>query len=81
MVIIKVCTEGSCSLKGAYRLFRKLSTLIEQSGMDDKIELSPCGCLKDCNKAGVCVAVGETLYSVHEETAKDFFDQLIASIH
>ncbi len=77
MLEIRVCSEGACANKGSYAVFRALSRALEKGGLLDTIELSPSGCLKDCNKAGVCVAVGETVYSLTPETVEAFLDREI----
>ena len=58
MLEIKVCTEGSCSNKGAYAVWRALGQALEAAGLGDDVEMAPSGCLKDCNCAGVCAAAG-----------------------
>ena len=77
MLEIRVCTEGACSNKGAYAVFRALSCALEAQGLEDAVELSPSGCIKDCNKAGVCAAIGETVYSLLPETAARFVTEVV----
>ena len=43
MLEIRVCTEGACSNKGAYAVFRALSCALEAQGLEDAVELSPSG--------------------------------------
>lgn len=77
MIELRVCTESSCANKGAYAVFRALARAVEAAGLDDEIELSPSGCLKDCNRGGVCAAVGDTRYSLYPETAAAFVEQVL----
>ncbi|MEG0913884.1 MAG: (2Fe-2S) ferredoxin domain-containing protein [Oscillospiraceae bacterium] len=77
MIEIKVCTEGSCSLKGAYGVYRELARITQEQGLENEVDLSPSNCLKDCNKGGVCVAVGEERYSVQKETVEQFVNAII----
>lgn len=72
MIELRLCIEGACANKGAYAVFRALAREIEDAGLADEVELSPCGCLKDCNRGGVCAAVGDDRYSVYPETAAQF---------
>ncbi len=77
MIELKVCTEGSCSNKGAYAVFRALAQAVAAAGLDDAVDLCPSGCLKDCNRGGVCVAIGEETFSVYAETADEFIRTIV----
>lgn len=77
MLEIKVCTEGSCSNKGAYAVWRALGQALEAAGLGDDVEMAPSGCLKDCNCAGVCAAIGEDRYSLLPETAAAFVERVV----
>ena len=78
MIELRVCVEGACSNKGAYGVFRALSRAIEAAGLEDEVELVASGCLKDCNRGGVCTAIGEERFSLYAETAAEFVQKTLA---
>ena len=42
--------------------------------MEDKVTLAGTFCTGNCQK-GVCVTIGDTLYSLSPETTADFFEK------
>ncbi len=72
MLKITVCIGSSCHIKGSRQVVEQLQYLISEGNLGDKIELGGTFCMGNCQK-GVCVSVGDTLYSVTPETVSDFF--------
>lgn len=70
---ITVCIGSSCHLKGSRQVVESLQTLIGDSNLKEKIDLSGTFCLGNCQK-GVCVTVDDVLHSVSPQTAKEFFE-------
>ena len=71
---ITVCIGSSCHVKGSHQVVRELQRLIQENGLQDKVQLSGTFCLSNCQK-GVCVTVDGTLYSVAPEGTQAFFDE------
>jgi NADH:ubiquinone oxidoreductase subunit E len=72
-MIITVCIGSSCHLKGSREIVKKLEQLIEQSKVQDKVELVGSFCIGDC-KNGVCVKIDKDLFSLTPEDTKRFFE-------
>lgn len=75
MIAVSVCIGSSCHLRGSYPLVEALSKLVEEYHVKDKVELKASFCMGHCLKP-VCVRIeGEDeVYSVNEDTAKEFFE-------
>lgn len=76
MVILKVCVGTSCHLKGSYNVVQSFQQLIEQEDLHDKVDLQVAFCMKQC-QMGVCVSVGDQIYSVTPATARAFFRETV----
>ncbi len=75
---VTVCIGSSCHLKGSRQVVETLRRLIEENHLENKVEISGTFCLGQCQK-GVCVTIGDTVYSVTPETTEDFFQTQILS--
>ena len=73
---ITVCIGSSCHLKGSRVVVEELRRLLEESNLNDKVELAGVFCMGNCQK-GVCVTVDEELYSVTPDTVQNFFDDAV----
>ena len=71
---VTVCIGSSCHIKGSRQVVEQLQALIAEKGLDDKVELGGTFCMGKCQQ-GVCVCVGEELFSVQPETTKAFFEE------
>ncbi len=69
---VTVCIGSSCHLKGSRQVVEELRNLIEDSGLEDKVEIAGTFCLGQCQK-GVCVTIGEDFYSVSPDSVEEFF--------
>ncbi|MBR5295376.1 MAG: (2Fe-2S) ferredoxin domain-containing protein [Clostridia bacterium] len=69
---ITVCIGSSCHIKGSRQVVEIFQELIEKNGLGDKVELGGTFCLGKCQQ-GVCVMMGEEVYSVSPESANAFF--------
>jgi NADH:ubiquinone oxidoreductase subunit E len=74
MLKITVCIGSSCHIKGSRQVVEQLQNLIAEHGVSEKVELGGTFCTGNC-QLGVCVTVGEDLYSVKPETVKEFFEK------
>lgn len=72
-MIISICVGSSCHLKGSREIVTMLESLIQEHHLKDKVELNGSFCMGNCVQ-GVCVRIDNTLFSVHPETTKDFFE-------
>lgn len=75
---VTVCIGSSCHLKGSRQVVETLRRLIEENHLENKVEISGTFCLGQCQK-GVCVTIGDTVYSVTPETTEGFFQTQILS--
>ena len=69
---VTVCIGSSCHLKGSRQVVEELRNLIEDNNLEEKVEIAGTFCLGQCQK-GVCVTIGEEIYSVSPETVEEFF--------
>ncbi|MBQ2434018.1 MAG: (2Fe-2S) ferredoxin domain-containing protein, partial [Clostridia bacterium] len=61
---------------GSRKIVEVLQDLIRTNNLDEKVELGGTFCIGQCQK-GVCVTVGEEVFSVSPETVKEFFEENI----
>lgn len=69
---VTVCIGSSCHLKGSRQVVETLHKLIDENHLESQVEIAGTFCLGQCQK-GVCVTIGDTIYSVTPETTEDFF--------
>ena len=75
---ITVCIGSSCHIKGSRQVVEQLKQLISEKNLESVVELAGTFCMGKC-QTGVCVAVGDDIFSVSPETVNDFFEQNILS--
>ncbi len=71
---ITVCIGSSCHIKGSRQVVEELQKLINQNGLDDKVELGGTFCMGKCQQ-GVCVTVDDNFYSVTPDSVNEFFNE------
>ena len=71
---ITVCVGSSCHLKGSRLVVASLQKLIAENNVSDKVELGGTFCMGKCQQ-GVCVAIGDEIYSVSPDTVDEFFKE------
>lgn len=71
---VTVCIGSSCHIKGSHQVVDQLQYLIRENNLSDKVELAGEFCMGHCQD-GVCVKIGDTLYSVSPDTTKAFFEE------
>ena len=71
---ITVCLGSACHVKGSHFVLEGLKSLIKQHHLEDKVTLAGTFCTNNCQK-GVCVTIGDQLFSVSPETTADFFEK------
>lgn len=77
---ITVCIGSSCHVKGSRQVVKALQQLISENNLADKVELSGTFCLGKC-QLGVCVSIGDQVFSVNEDNVQDFFrDNVLAKV-
>jgi NADH:ubiquinone oxidoreductase subunit E len=77
---VTVCIGSSCHIKGSRQVVAKLTGLIEENGLSDKVELGGTFCLGHCQQ-GVSVTVDDVFHSVSPETVDDFFkNEILAKV-
>lgn len=78
MIKVTVCIGSSCHIKGSRQIVDALQSLISQNGLKEKIELGGTFCMGKCQQ-GVCVTIGDELFSVSPDTVNEFFEKEILS--
>lgn len=76
MLELNVCVGSSCHLKGSYNVIQVFQQLVEEQSLHDQIEMKAQFCVKQCQK-GVSVSIGEDVFSITPETAREFFKDSI----
>ena len=70
---ITVCIGSSCHIKGSRQVVESLRKIVAEKGLSEKIELGGTFCLGKCQQ-GVCVSIGEEVFSVTPESVASFFE-------
>ena len=70
---ITVCIGSSCHIKGSRQVVESLRKIVAEKGLSDKIELGGTFCLGKCQQ-GVCVSIGEEVFSVTPDSVTSFFE-------
>ncbi|WP_099205922.1 (2Fe-2S) ferredoxin domain-containing protein [Scatolibacter rhodanostii] len=73
---ITVCIGSSCYLKGSKSVIKELQRLLEENNLQNQVELCGAFCMGRCTE-GVCVTVGENLFSLRPDNTQDFFESEI----
>ena len=73
---VTVCIGSSCHLKGSRSIVERLQELINDNGLTKEVELGGTFCIGQCQR-GVCVQIGEKVYSVSPEDVDAFFEREI----
>lgn len=71
---VTVCIGSSCHIKGSRQVVEQLQNLIAEHDLKDKVELGGTFCMGKCQQ-GVCVAIGDEIYSVSPDTVDEFFKE------
>ena len=79
MLKITVCIGSSCHIKGSRQVVEQLQYLIAENNLGDKVELGGTFCMGQFQN-GVCVSVGDQIFSVSPETATSFFEENILKV-
>lgn len=61
-------------LKGSRQIVERLQALVQEKGLEDKVELGGTFCMGDCVN-GVNVTVDGVKHSVSPETVDEFFEK------
>ena len=69
-----ICIGSSCHLKGSRQIVERLQALVQEKGLEDKVELGGTFFLGDCVNC-VNVTVDGVKHSVSPETVDEFFEK------
>ncbi|HOG46665.1 MAG TPA: (2Fe-2S) ferredoxin domain-containing protein [Anaerolineae bacterium] len=73
MVVVTVCVGSSCYVRGSDRVAEALQQLIDEHGLQGKVELSGAFCMEHCS-LGVTVRVDDRVYcQVSPDQVDTFF--------
>ncbi|MEG0805449.1 MAG: (2Fe-2S) ferredoxin domain-containing protein [Lachnospiraceae bacterium] len=73
---ITVCIGSSCHLKGSRQVVQQLKDLIEENGLENKVEICGTFCMANCQQ-GVCVTLDDKPFSLSPDTTEEFFKKEI----
>ena len=71
---VNICIGSSCHIKGSRQIVERLQALVQEKGLEDKVELGGTFCMGDCVN-GVNVTVDGVKHSVSPETVDEFFEK------
>ncbi len=78
MLFVEVCVGSSCHLKGAPEIVELLQKNIAENHLEDDIVLAGSFCAGKCNRVGVTITVGDTIYTgITKDGFKDFWRDTI----
>ncbi len=72
MLKVSICIGSSCHLKGSKPIIEKMQKLVAEYNLKDKVNLAAKFCMGNCAE-GVCVSIGDEIYSVQPDNVKEFF--------
>lgn len=75
-MVIQVCISDKCHSNNCYDIINKLTQLIKQKNLNDKITIKAGFCFGHCGN-GVSIKFDEQIYSVSVDTVEDFFKSVI----
>lgn len=74
MIFVEICVGSSCHIKGAPEIVDLMQKYIADAHLEDEIVLSGSFCSGRCNREGVTVTVGDTVYTgITAEGFRDFW--------
>lgn len=73
MLKVTICIGSSCHLKGSKKIIEKLQELVAENNLKDQVELAGKFCMGNCAE-GVCVSIGEDIFSVQPDHVQEFFN-------
>ncbi len=71
---ITVCLGSACHVKGSHFVLEGLNSRLKPHHLEDLVPLAGTAGPPTC-QPGVCVTIGDTLYSLSPETTADFFEK------
>ena len=80
MMKVTICIGSSCHLKGSKQIIEKLQTLVAENNLKDKVDLAGKFCMGNCAE-GVCVSIGDQVFSVQPDNVQEFFkNEVLAKV-
>ncbi|MGQ9681182.1 MAG: (2Fe-2S) ferredoxin domain-containing protein [Anaerolineae bacterium] len=74
MVVVTVCVGSSCYVRGSDRVAEALQRLIDEHGLEGRVEIGGAFCMEHCS-LGVTVRVDDRVYcQVMPEEVESFFE-------
>ncbi|SHI84727.1 (2Fe-2S) ferredoxin domain-containing protein [Lutispora thermophila] len=70
---ITICVGSACHLKGSREVIEQLQRILAERNMEAKVDLKGSFCMNNC-LGGVCVKIGDELFSVRPENTLSFFE-------
>lgn len=78
MNTITICVGTSCHLRGSHHAINRLSELIKEHGLENKVELKASFCMDRCAEGTIAAEVdGRPIYDLTEDTVDEVFKREI----
>lgn len=77
MLELSVCIGSACHVKGSYNVIQTFQHMIEENGLNDRVDFKATFCMKECQCKGVSVSFQGEKYHVQPEMARTFFTETI----
>ncbi|MCI8733634.1 MAG: (2Fe-2S) ferredoxin domain-containing protein [Clostridia bacterium] len=73
---ITICIGSSCHVHGSRPVVEQIQQLVEDNGLQNRVELASTFCMGRCRE-GVCVTVDGEFHSVKPDSVGEFFDTYV----
>lgn len=73
---ITICIGSSCHVHGSRPVVEQIQQLVEDNGLQNRVELASTFCMGRCRE-GVCVTVDGEFHSVRPDSVGEFFDTYV----
>ena len=76
---VTICIGSACHLQGSRYVVERIKTLVEENGLEDKVELEGVFCMHKCGGKGVSVTVDGVYHSLCADDVDEFFKEKIVA--
>ncbi len=80
MTELSVCIGSACHLNGAHNVIQTFQHMIEELGLNDKIDFKATFCMRKCGNKGVSVTLNGVVTRITAEEAREFFREKVVPL-
>lgn len=77
MIELSICIGSACHVNGARNVVAIFQKLIDDNGLQDKVNLSASFCMKLCHNKGVSVKLNGEAINIPAESAEEYFNEKV----